>query len=213
MSLRSASQESNVGMHPFSMTDYDRIAAKQGTLSVDKVEVNSEKLSGSFEGAIQLIRKGNMVIEAELGKGYLNQNGDTLEWKLKCGNLLMSKLNTVDPYYIKLKVYKKILMFGRKRFDTFIFEMSEFIRKLRNRREHNCNGEKSDSGYMEAEATGDVGKNLRKAKLGFSFQQVRERSLFTAGGGGGNPKIARTEILPPLDNRELRFCPPSKPAH
>ncbi len=176
MSLRSASQDSNGIMHPFSMSDYDKIAAKQGTLFVDKVEVNSEKLSGSFEGAIQLIRKGNMVVEAELGKGYLNQTGDALEWKLKCGNLLMSKLNTVDPYYIKLKVYKKILMFGRKRIDTFIFEMSEFIRKLRNRWEHNC--EKSDSGYMEAEATGDVGKPLRKAKLGFSFQQVTTCSYF-----------------------------------
>ncbi len=42
---------------------------------------------------------------------------------------------------------------------------------------------------------------------------LRERSLFTAGGGGANPKIACTKNLPPLGTRALRFCPPSDPAH
>ncbi len=32
-------------------------------------------------------------------------------------------------------------------------------------------------------------------------------------GGGANPKIARTQNVPPLGTRELRFCPPSDPSH
>ena len=34
-----------------------------------------------------------------------------------------------------------------------------------------------------------------------------EWSLFMAGGCGGIPKIARTQIMPPLNNRELCFFP------
>ncbi len=37
---------------------------------------------------------------------------------------------------------------------------------------------------------------------------IREWSLFTAGGAGGIPKIARTQNVPPLNNRALHFCPP-----
>ena len=40
----------------------------------------------------------------------------------------------------------------------------------------------------------------------------REWSLFMAG-GGGIPKIARTQNVPPLNNRALRVCPPSEPVH
>ncbi len=43
---------------------------------------------------------------------------------------------------------------------------------------------------------------------------IRERSLFTDGGGvGANPKMARTQNLSPLDNRALRFYRPSKAMH
>ncbi len=42
----------------------------------------------------------------------------------------------------------------------------------------------------------------------FTQDKLREWSLFTAGGGGGIPKITRTQNVPPLDNRELCFCPP-----
>ncbi len=34
-----------------------------------------------------------------------------------------------------------------------------------------------------------------------------EWSLFMAGGCGGIPKIARTRIMPPLNNRKLCFSP------
>ncbi len=38
-----------------------------------------------------------------------------------------------------------------------------------------------------------------------NYQVLREWSLFTAGGGGGIPKIARTQNVPPLDNRAPRL--------
>ncbi len=32
-------------------------------------------------------------------------------------------------------------------------------------------------------------------------------------GAGGIPKTARTQNVPPLNNRALCFCPPSEPVH
>ncbi len=37
--------------------------------------------------------------------------------------------------------------------------------------------------------------------------------IYEWGGGGANPKIARTQNVPPLDNRALKICPPSKAVH
>ncbi len=42
-----------------------------------------------------------------------------------------------------------------------------------------------------------------------NYISFRERSLFMGGGGvGAKPKNARTQNLPPIDYRALRFFPP-----
>ena len=47
------------------------------------------------------------------------------------------------------------------------------------------------------------------------LDNIRERSLFTAGGGGGNPKIARTQILCPKAPMRLplRYAVKQPPLH